>query len=276
MRRLGAIIATIFFSTGLWAYDPGAAVVTGHELPKELRNVGVDERLGERIDLGLTFTDESGATVPLRNFFHRERPVVMVMVYYTCPGLCNYHLNGLTAAMKTLKWTTGKDYDLVAVSMNSVETADLAAKKKASYLAAYGRVEGNDGWHFLVGDKGNVRKLADELGFKFRWMPERRQFAHASVTYVITPEGLISRYINGIQPDPTTLRFSLLEASHGKIGTFIDQALMFCFQFNPHKNKYTLYAWNVMRIGAALMVLLLAITLIPLWWRERGRHGSGI
>ncbi|NJL26247.1 MAG: hypothetical protein HC902_14575 [Calothrix sp. SM1_5_4] len=116
----------------------------------------------------------------------------------------------------------------------------------------------------MVGSQANVAKLADQLGFKFKWLEDKKQFAHAAVTYIVTPKGEISRYLNGIQPDPTTLRLSLLEASDGKIGSVIEQALMFCFQFNPQKNKYTLYAWNLMRIGAILMVLLLAVLLIPL------------
>jgi protein SCO1/2 len=271
-KSLGLIAAMTFFCSPARAYNPDDVNVTGHELPKELQNVGVDQHLGDSIDLSLTYTDDKGESVSLSRYFHKDKPVVMAMVYYSCPSLCNYHLNGLTDAMKTLKWTAGDQFEVVAVSMNSAETPELAARKKQQYLAAYGRVQAENGWHFLVGNKANVQKLADELGFKFKWLPERHIFAHASVTYVLTPEGKISRFMNGIQPDPTTLKLSLLKASNGKIGTLIDQALMFCFKFNPHKNKYTLYAYNVMRIGGAFMVLLMAMILIPLWWRDRGNN----
>jgi protein SCO1/2 len=253
------------------AYDP-KVVVTGHELPKELKDVGVTERLGEHIDLDLEFTNEAGQLVPLRSFFKDERPVLMAMVYYSCPALCGLHLNGLTETMKQLKWSAGSEYQFVAISMKSDETAELAAKKKHNYLKVYDRAGTEQGWHFMVGSVDNVAKLSNQLGFRFHWMEDKKEFAHASVAYVITPAGKISRYLHGIQPDPNTLKLSLLEASNGKIGNIIEQAMMFCFQFNPTKNKYTLYAWNIMRVGGAIMVLLLAILLLPVWWRTQLQH----
>jgi protein SCO1/2 len=275
MRKWWMLVLLIagLSTTQVWAYDT-KVTVTGQELPAELKSVGVEEHLGQQLDLDQTFTNELGQTVPLRQYFNAEKPVLMAMVYYTCPALCNFHLNGLTEAMKNLKWTSGKDFELVAVSMNSAETPDLAQKKKDNYLKVYGRHEGDSGWHFLVGNQANVKHLADQLGFHFNWMPDKKQFAHASVTYVLTPEGKISRYLHGIEIDPNTLKLSLLEASNGKIGSVIEQALMFCFQFDPQKSKYTLAAWNVMRIGGLVMVLLLAVILLPLWWREHRRTRS--
>jgi protein SCO1/2 len=272
MKKLWpALLLAVGLTPSLHAYDT-KVLVTGHDLPKELQNVGVEEHLGANLDLDLQFTEESGKLVPLRTFFHSGKPVLMAMVYYTCPSLCNYHLNGLTDAMKKLKWTSGQDFEVVAISMNHKETPDLAAKKKASYLEAYGRHIGDQGWHFLVGSQENVAKLASQLGFKFFWMEDKKQFAHASVAYVVTPEGKISRYLHGIQIEPNTLKLSLLEASNGKIGNVLEHALMFCFQFDPVKNKYTLYAWNIMRIGAFMTVVLLGIFLIPVWWREHMYH----
>jgi protein SCO1/2 len=134
-------------------------------------------------------------------------------------------------------------------------------------LQAYDRHTGDSGWHFLVGNEANVQKLAHELGFKFKWNEEAKQFVHVSVAYVLTPEGKISRYLHGITVEPQTMRLSLIEASNGKIGSVIEQAIMFCFHFDPHKNKYTIYAFNVMRLGGILMVLLMAVILIPVWWR---------
>ncbi len=258
-------------SLNAFAYDPQKVEVTGHALPAELESVGVDEKLGQSLDLSLTFTNEEGQVVPLGTYFQRRRPVLMAMVYYNCPSLCNFHLNGLTEVMKTMKWTTGDEFEIVAVSMDHRETPDLAKAKKANYLKAYGRPDGDKGWHFLVGSEANVKSLADQLGFKFKWLEDQKQFAHAAVAYVITPEGKISRYLHGIQPDVNTLKFSLLEASDGTIGSPIEQALMFCFRFDPRKNKYTLYAWNLMRLGGVVMVLLLAIFLLPVWWREQRR-----
>lgn len=268
MSRLWPLLLAIGLTPfyGLWAYDT-KVVVTGHDLPKDLENVGVKENLGSQLDLDLQFTNEFGHVVPLRSYFNTHKPVLMAMVYYTCPSLCNYHLNGLTEAMKELHWTTGTDFELVAVSMNASETPAVAGKKKHNYLELYGRPNGEKGWHFLVGSQANVQRLADQLGFQFRWLEDKQQYAHASVAYVVTPEGKISRYLHGIQIDPKTLKLSLLEASNGKIGSFFEQAVMFCFQFDPQKNKYTLAAWNIMRLGAFVMILLLAIFLVPAWWR---------
>src|SRR5690606_10278807 len=146
------------------------------------------------------------------SFINGARPVLLAMVYYNCPSLCNLHLNGLTATMRELKWTTGREFDVVAVSMDPTETPDLAAKKKRNYLAEYGRESGAAGWKFLVGSDENVKKLAAQLGFRYKWLEDKGQFAHAAVTHVVTPGGKISRYLHGIQPDKQTLRLSLLEA----------------------------------------------------------------
>jgi protein SCO1/2 len=270
-RTFGLLAAALFISASAWAYDT-KPVVTGYQLPGELEGVGVDEHLGAPIDLTLEFTDDHGVKGPLRQFFTGNKPVIMAMVYYSCPTLCNLHLNGLTAAFKQLKWVAGKDFEVVTVSMLATETPDLAAKKKHNYLSDYGHPEVENGWHFLVGSPENIKKLADEFGFHFKWLEDKKQFAHASVAYVMTPDGKISRYLNGIAPDAQTMKLSLLEAGRGQIGNIAEQALMFCFQFDPHKGKYTLYAWNIMRIGAIVMVLLLAIILIPLWRREQTQH----
>lgn len=271
MKRFAGLLCAAIISGNLWAYDT-QVFVSGHELPAEYQGVGVTERLGEKLDIqNLIFTDDKGETGPLNRFFHRGRPVLMAMVYYNCPSLCNYHLNGLTETMKQLKWTPGQEFEVVAVSMDHTENAELASKKKHNYLTAYGRIASDNGWHFLTGDKETVKKLADQLGFRFKWIEEKKMFSHAAVAYVVTPDGTISRYLHGIQPDTATLKMSLLEASNGKIGNILEQAMMFCFKFNPEKSKYTLYAWNLMRIGAIVMVLLLAVLLVPLWWRDQHR-----
>lgn len=264
-------LTALLFSLNLHAYDPKDVQVTGHEKPAELADVGVEEHLGNGLDLGLSFTDDHGQAVTLGSYFKTGRPVLMAMIYYNCPSLCSYHLNGLTETMRLMKWSPGREFEMVIVSMDHTENAELAAAKKQNYLKAYGRPESAEGWHFLTGSKENVKTLADQLGFKFNWLEDKKQFAHAAVAYVVTPEGKISRYLHGVQPELNTLKLSLLEASNGTIGTALEQVLMFCFKFDPHKNKYTLAAWNLMRIGALLMVLLIAVVLVPVWWREQRR-----
>lgn len=252
-----------------YAYDPQEPIVTGHELPKDLQDVGVEEHLGEQLDLSLPFVSDAGEEVTLGRYFQGAKPVLMAMVYYTCPSLCNHHLNSLNDAIKELKWTAGDEYEIVAVSMNHREGPKVAAAKKKNYVEAYGRPESADGWHFLTGTEENVKKLADQLGFKFKWIADQEQYAHAAVAYVATPGGQISRYLYGVATEPETIRLALIEASDGKIGSVVDQLLMFCLQFDPKKNKYTLYAWNMMRLGGGLILVVLGLFLVPFWLREK-------
>jgi protein SCO1/2 len=265
MVRISLILILALFGRVAMAYDPSAVLVTGHELPKEFEGVGVEEHLGHNVDLGLEFVSDNGEKVHLGKFFESGKPVLLAMVYYSCPNLCNFHLNGLTDALKQLKWTAGQDFQLVAVSINAKEGPDVAAKKKANYIKAYGRPESADGWHFLTGTVENINALSSQVGFKFKWIEEQKQYSHTSVSYVLTPGGKISRYIYGIGPDAQTVKLSLLEASSGKIGSMMDQVLLYCFHFDPSKNKYTLYAWNLMRVGGVTIVALLALFLIPVW-----------
>lgn len=264
-------LPALILSLSAYAYDPSKVEVTGHERPVELTQVGVEEHLGQQLDLSLQFTNDQGQLVPLGSLFHKGRPVLMAMVYYNCPSLCSLHLNGLVDQLKQLKWTSGEQFDVVAVSMDHRENSDLARAKKQTYLKEYGRDIAGQGWHFLTGTEQNVKTLAGQLGFKFNYLPDKKEFAHAAVAYVVTPQGKISRYLHGILPELGTIKLSLLEASSGRIGNYFEQALMFCFKFDPKKNKYTLYAWNLMQAGAALMVLLLAMFLLPVWWREKRR-----
>lgn len=254
--------------------DPKAlATLPAAETPAELKDIGIQEHLGEQIGPNLEFTDDQGRKVRLGDYFqHGSKPVILSIIYYGCPNLCNYHLNGLSAALKKMQWTVGDQFDVVAISMDHKETPELAAKKKASYVAEYGRPHSADGWHFLVGNEENVKKVTDSIGFKFRWDEKQQQYAHAAAATVMTPDRKISRYLYGIEFDPNTVRMSLLEASSGKIGSMVDQIILFCFHFDPTKNKYTLYAYNVMRVAGSIMLLALALILVPTWLRERRRR----
>lgn len=257
---------------GSWAHARGtgsASPGTENETPKPLENVGIDERLGTQVDLSLEFVDETGARVPLSRFVNGKKPVILDLAYYACPSLCNFHLNGLNDGLKQMEWTAGQEFDLVVVSIDSREKPDLAAKKKAAYLAEYGRPEGAAGWHFLTGDEKQIQALAAQVGFKYRWDESEQQFAHAAAAYVLTPAGRISRYLYGIVFDPKTIRLSLVEAGEGKIGTIVDKLILWCFHYDPTTSKYGIYAANVMRGGGVAMILVLIAFLAPFWLRNR-------
>lgn len=251
------------------AYDPNHVVLQPDQAPQELQDVGITEMLGDQIDPNLKFTNDAGEVVNFGSILNPLRPALLAMIYFECPTLCNLHLNGLTEVMKDLELQVGRDFDVIAVSMDPNEGAALASSKKANYVKSYGRPESASGWHFLTGTQESIGALAQQIGFRFRWDEETKQFAHASATLALTSTGKISRYLHGVRPEPQSLKLSLLEASRGQIGTFVDRIVMFCFQYDPKKSKYTIYAWNIMRIGVVLTLLIMAVILVPLWLRER-------
>lgn len=242
---------------------------TENEMEKLREGIGIDEHLGESVDLNLEFNNEKGEAVPLSTYFQSGKPVLLAMIYFNCPSLCNFQLNGVTETLKDLEWTTGEKFEFVVVSIEPKETPEMAIKKKQAYLDLYGREDGAKGWHFLTGKQENITKLAKQVGFKYKWVETRKEYAHTAASYVITPEGKISRYLYGIAFTPKTLRLSLVEASEGKIGTAMDKFLLYCFRYDPEKRGYAFYAFNIMRAGAGLAVVILAAFLVPYWIRQR-------
>lgn len=255
-------------------YIPVVGGAESEQTPKELQDVGIEEHLGESVDMELVFKDESGAPVTLASLAAGGRPILLSLAYFGCPSLCSLHLNGLNDAFKELKAPIGSEFQFVVVSIDPRETAELARQKREAYVKAYGRPEAINGWHFLTGSQENVAKLATQVGFKFRWDEGQKQWAHASAAYAITPAGRISRYFYGIIFDPKVLRLSMIEASNGTIGTIVDKLTLFCFHFDPKENKYTVAAFNIMRAGGGLTVLILATVLVPFWMRSRRARRS--
>jgi len=254
------------------------------EVPSELKGVGITEHLGESVSIKeLAFRDESGKPVHLSDYFRNGKPVLLALVYYECPNLCNFLLNGLNDGLKKLDWTPGQQFEIVTVSINPNETPELASKKKASYLQAYGRPEAASGWHFLTtqsADKdsgeSHVRKLASQVGFGYRYDQIERQYAHSAALFVLTPEGRISRYLYGIEFRKQDLRLALLEASSGKIGTVIDRFLLFCYRYNPTTRKYSVVLTKLMQAGAAGTVLILGSYVAVFWIRQSRRNSLGL
>ena len=245
------------------------------EIPKPLQDVGILDKNGAQVAIReLTFRDETGAEVRLEKYFQAKRPVILTLVYYECPNLCNFLLNGLVDSMKPLEWTPGKRFDIVSVSINPKETPELATAKKASYLKSYGRPEASEGWHFLTGSEDQVRRLADQVGFQYKYDEKEKQYAHAAGLFVLTPEGRLSRTLYGIAWQVKDLRLALLEASNGKIGTVIDRILLFCYRYNPDTRKYSMALMRVMQAGGAITVLMM-VSMFMIFWRKQRREGKG-
>lgn len=233
--------------------------------------IGIDEHLGDKINLDLPFTDEQGKQVKLAQYFN-DKPVFMLLIYYECPTLCNLHLNALMNTFKDFEWTIGKEFDLIAVSIDPDESARIASKKMDAYMDDYARPESRGGWHFLTGSKESIEELASQVGFRYAWDPREQQWAHAAAAYVLTPEGKISYYHYGMDIQQKVLRLSLVEAGANKIGTILDRMVLFCLQYDPNKKTYAFYAFNLMRAAGILTIFLLAIYLFRFWYKENKTH----
>jgi len=248
---------------------PAAAQQFG--LPAMVRGVGIDQNLNAQIPLELTFKDETGQTVRLSKYF-QQKPVVLALVYYECPMLCDMVLNGLTHTMEQISLNLGTDFDVVTVSFNPKETWQLAAAKKGNYVEKYQRKGAAEGWHFLTGEEDAIKKLADTAGFHYKYDPITKQFAHASGIMVLTPTGRIARYFYGIEYKPRDFRLGLVEASQNKIGTLADQFLLFCFHYDPMTGKYGSIIQHVTEVVSSATVLALGTLLFVLIRRGSDSH----
>src|SRR5262249_45634047 len=237
-------------------------------LPPALRGVGLEQRLDAALPLELPFRDEGGTTVHLGDYFGRG-PVILALVYYECPMLCTEVLNGLVKSLSVLSFEVGKDVSVVAVSFEPHDTPALAAAKKASVLARYGRGEASAGWHFLVGDEAAISRLAETVGFHYAWDAANRQYAHATAIMLVTPDGRLSRYLYGVEYSPRDLRLGLVEASAHRIGSLVAQVLLFCFHYDPAVGKYGAVVMNLVRLGGVATVLALGTAIVVLRRRER-------
>lgn len=233
----------------------------------ELEGVGITEHLDEQVPLDLVFVDEYGYDIVLGDYFDGEKPIIITLNYYRCPMLCSLTLNGLTAGLEEMEWTLGDEFDVVTISINPKEDAKLAMTNKNGYLGHYDREGAEDGWHFLTGSQENITKLADALGFGYVFDEYTGEFHHTASIMFMTPDGRISKYMNDVQFAGKDLRFALIEASEGRIGTTLDKLLLFnCFKYDPERNSYTPSAWKLMRSGGVLMLIFLFGGLAVLSW----------
>ena len=254
-RTKFALLAT---SIGLLSAPLVAGPTFADEKIDALEGVGITEHLDERIPLELTFVDEDGNVIVLGQYFNNDKPIILTLNYYKCPMLCSLTLNGLTAGLEEMEWTLGDEFEIVTLSINPDEKAPLAKKNQEGYLGHYDREGAEEGWHFLTGEQKNITKLADALGFGYVFDSNTGEFHHTASVVFITPDGRISKYMNDVQFRGQDLRFALIEASEGKIGTTLDKLLLFnCFQYDPDSNSYTPVAWKLMRTGGVLMLVVL-------------------
>ena len=227
-------------------------------LPDALEGVGITEKLGAQIPLDLPFVTADGRTVTLKELRSNDRPTLLTLNYSDCPMLCNLQLSGLVEAMKGLEWTAGQEYDVITVSLDPHESSERARKTKERYLETYGR-PAQEGWHFLVGEETHIRRLADSVGFGYRYLESEKEYAHAAVVIVLSPSGRVSRYLPGVTYSPQTLRLSMVEASEGKQVSGLDSFVLYCFKYDSTAGTYTPIVSNLMKVGGALTVIALGL-----------------
>ncbi|MFZ3229062.1 MAG: SCO family protein [Pseudobdellovibrio sp.] len=242
---------------------------TSTAIPQELEGVGIEEKIGQKIDLTTLVKNEKGESVPLSSFFKAHHPVIFSPVYFNCPGLCNFHLNAVVDILKTVDWSPGNQFDVVAFGFDAKENYLDAAKKKEMYLKIYQRPGTENGWHFVTSDEATIKKITEQIGFKFKWNDKVSEWSHASAAIVISPDGTISRYLHGIQFESRDVKLALNEAADGKVGNIADSVMLFCFKYDRHQSKYGLQVFRVMQLGGAATIVMLALWLIPVIIRAK-------
>lgn len=261
------IVSALVFASAALA-DPAP------QLPPKLREIGIDQHLGGQIPLDTQFLNEQGQSVKLGSFFH-GKPVVLALVYYTCPMLCTRILSGVVSALKPLRLKADKDYEVVAISINPAETPEQAAAKRDLFSGEYSGYRGSPGWHFLVGQQDSITKVANAVGFHYKYDPETKMFIHASGIMVATPQGLLSRYFYGVQFSPKDLKLGLIESAGGTIGSPVDKVLLFCYHYDPNTGKYGAVVMNMLRVASVVTILLMALGFMFLMRRDRHQIPQG-
>ncbi|MGO9649837.1 MAG: SCO family protein [Terriglobales bacterium] len=258
---LGAALAATAFGQGM---TQGIMSPPANMRPPGLKNVGIEQHLNDQIPPDLAFRDETGKPVRLADYFGKK-PLILNLVYYQCPMLCGEVLSGLESALRVLKFDVGKEFDVLTVSFDPRETPEMAAAKKAEFLKRYGRAGAAEGWHFLTGPQNSITALTKAAGFDYEYDSKTGQFAHATAIMVLTPEGRIAQYYYGVEFAPKDLRLGLVQASQNKIGSIVDEVLLYCYHYNPDTGKYGAIISRILKLAAGATVFLLGTFLVVMF-----------
>lgn len=279
VRKLAVALLGVCASASVWAQaapklQPGDAVP--NQKPSILDQVGLDQRLNSQVPLDLAFVDDHGQPVQLKQYFG-SKPVILIMVYYQCPMLCTQVLNGFASAMVAVRrFTIGREFEVVTVSIDPRDGPQEAAEAKQRYLRRYHRPEAEQGWHFLTGKKDQIDALAQAVGFRYAWDPEVKQYAHASGIMLLTPQGRVAQYYYGIEYAPRDIQLGLIEASQGKIGNVVDEVLLYCYHYDPRQGKYGAAIFNILRLSALATVLVLGGFMLLMFRRDAHAREGGL
>jgi len=242
-----------------------------------LREVGVDERYETPVPLDATFLDHDGRSVTFGELWNADRPAILQFVYHSCATTCDVVMVGVTSVLSQQPRTVGTDVDVYMISMDPSDTPSDAAAARARMLGRYGRAGAESGWHFLVGEETQIRRVADAVGYRYRWDAPSQQFAHPAVMMILRAgeQPRAGRYLYGIEQSPNDVRIGLAEAADGRTVDAVEAALLYCFMYDAQQGRYVVMAWRIMRIGGGLTALALLAVLGTFWRRElRARRST--
>ena len=269
LRALPMVLAAV----ALWAAAGTGAAQPADGLDDELAGVGITERLGEQMPEDVVLRDETGREVRLGDYFDGERPVVVTFVYHSCPMLCSLILDGATRAMRENDLALGEDYQALAISFDARDTPAAAKGAKDLYVSRLAEQPGaSPNWHYLTADEESIARVTDAFGFGFAWNERQQEYAHSAAAFFVSPEGELTRVLYGLEFHPQDFRTAILEAGEGRIGSPVDQLILYCFQYDPESGSYALHAQNAMKVGGLLTVVLLGGFLLFFWRREGYRE----
>jgi protein SCO1/2 len=266
------ILATSAFGQGM---TNGIMSPPANVRPPGLKNVGMRQNLNQLIPADLAFTDDLGRSVRLGDYFGKN-PIILNLVYFTCPMLCGEVLSGLENSLRMMKFDVGKEFDVITVSFDPNDTPEAAAKKKSEFLRRYKRPGAEQGWHFLVGHQDAIDSLTKAAGFDYEYDPKTKQFAHTAAILILTPEGKIAQYYYGIEYPPKDLRLGLVEAGAGKIGNVVDALLLYCYHYDPERGKYSATILRVLRLGGVATMLFIGTLIFVMIRRGSGHASPGV
>jgi len=262
------VLALAIASWGQAMRGGGIMAPPANQRPPGLANVGIEQHLNQQVPQHLTFRDETGKAVRLGDYFGK-RPMILNLVYYNCQMLCGEVLSGLTSTLRVLKFDVGREFDVITVSFDPRETPQIAAEKKKQYLERYGRKGAEQGWHFLTGQQDAITELTKAAGFQYEYDARTNQYAHTTAIMVLTPQGKIAQYYYGVEYAPKDLRLGLIEASQNKIGSLVDQVLLYCYHYNPATGKYGAVIMRVLRLAGMATIVFLGAFMMLMFRRDR-------
>ncbi|MDX1590785.1 MAG: SCO family protein [Balneolaceae bacterium] len=261
---------TLLLSCSLFFLCNTAFAQLNQNRPPILDEIGVDEKLGDTIPLDLRFTNSNGNIVRLGDLIQDGKPLLLNPLYYECPTLCSLVLDGVYTAVEDMAWTPGIDYTIISFSIDPEEGPEIAAETRDTYLTQLDRQGAEDGWHFLTGNEDEIKELTEAIGFRYKQDERTGEYLHMASVMMISPDGVITRYLYGTNFNEFDFRNGLYEAADGQIGSPVEQIVLYCFTYDPSTQSYVPFARNIMKLGGLATVIILGIFLTVLWRREKG------